>query len=66
VPFYTSTLPRAIETGAIVLPAIGAKLSAVTDESLEELGVGEADGLDLGGDRPSATKRRIGTWIPTR
>ncbi len=43
--FYTSTLPRAIETGAIVLPAIGAKLSAVTDESLEELGVGEADGL---------------------
>jgi probable phosphoglycerate mutase len=42
---YTSTLPRAIETGAIVQPAIGAKLAAVTDESLGELGVGEADGL---------------------
>lgn len=43
--FYTSTLPRAIETGAIVLPAIGAKLSAVAEESLGELGVGGADGL---------------------
>lgn len=43
--FYTSTLPRAIETGDIVRPAIGATLSAVADESLSELGVGEADGL---------------------
>jgi probable phosphoglycerate mutase len=42
---YTSTLPRAIETGAIVLPAVGVKLTAVADESLGELGVGEADGL---------------------
>ena len=43
--FYTSTLPRAIETGAIILPAIGAKLVAVADESLGELAVGEVDGL---------------------
>lgn len=43
--FYTSTLPRAIETGAIVMPAIGAKLTAIADESLGELGVGDADGL---------------------
>jgi len=42
---YTSTLPRAIETGAIVFPAINPALEAVTDESLCELGVGEADGL---------------------
>jgi len=43
--FYTSTLPRAIETGAIVFPAINPDLVAVADESLSELGVGEADGL---------------------
>lgn len=43
--FYTSTLPRAIETGALVFPAINPKLEVVTDESLCELGVGEADGL---------------------
>jgi broad specificity phosphatase PhoE len=43
--FYTSTLPRAIETGAIVRPAINESLVAVQDESLCELGVGEADGL---------------------
>lgn len=43
--FYTSTLPRAIETGEIVFRAINAELPAVTDESLCELGVGEADGL---------------------
>jgi probable phosphoglycerate mutase len=42
---YTSTLPRSIETGAMVLPAIGAKLTAVADGSLGEFGVGEADGL---------------------
>ncbi|HEV3187043.1 MAG TPA: histidine phosphatase family protein [Acidimicrobiales bacterium] len=43
--FYTSTLPRAIETGAIVRPAINEDLIAVEDEALCELGVGEADGM---------------------
>jgi len=43
--FYTSTLPRAIETGAIVFPAINARLTPTQDEALCELGVGEADGL---------------------
>jgi broad specificity phosphatase PhoE len=43
--FYTSTLPRAIETGEIVFPAINPDLVAVQDESLCELSVGEADGL---------------------
>ncbi len=43
--FYTSTLPRAIETGDIVFPAINARLKPVADEDLGELGVGEADGL---------------------
>ncbi len=43
--FYTSTLPRAIETGEIIRPALGVDLTPVTDESLCELNVGEADGL---------------------
>lgn len=43
--FYTSTLPRAIQTGEIVFPAINPDLVAVRDESLCELSVGEADGL---------------------
>jgi probable phosphoglycerate mutase len=43
--FYTSTLPRAIETGEYVLPVINPDLVAVRDESLCELSVGEADGL---------------------
>jgi len=43
--FYTSTLPRAIETGAIVFPSINRALKPVTDELLCELNVGEADGL---------------------
>jgi len=43
--FYTSTLPRAIETGEIVFRAINRELLPVADESLGELGVGEADGL---------------------
>ncbi len=42
---YTSTLPRAIETGAIVRTAINPELVAVADDSLCELGVGEADGM---------------------
>ncbi len=43
--FYTSTLPRAIETGEIVFPVINPELVAVRDEALCELSVGEADGL---------------------
>ncbi len=43
--FYTSTLPRAIETGEIVFPAINPDLVAVRDEALCELSVGEADGM---------------------
>ena len=43
--FYTSTLPRAIETGDIVFPAINPDLVATRHEDLGELRVGEADGL---------------------
>jgi broad specificity phosphatase PhoE len=43
--FYTSTLPRAIETGEYVFPVINPELVAIRDESLCELSVGEADGL---------------------
>lgn len=43
--FYTSTFPRAIETGEYVFPAINSDLVPVRDESLCELSVGEADGL---------------------
>jgi len=43
--FYTSTLPRAIETGSIVFPAINPALAPLRDEQLCELGVGEADGM---------------------
>lgn len=46
--FYTSTLPRAIQTGEIVFPAINPDLVAVRDEALCELSVGEADGLTWG------------------
>jgi probable phosphoglycerate mutase len=42
---YTSTLPRAIETAAIIAPFVGADLVPVADPTLCELGVGEADGL---------------------
>ena len=42
---YTSTLPRAIETGEYVFPVINPELFAIRDESLCELSVGEADGL---------------------
>ncbi len=42
---YTSTLPRAIETGGIVAPAIAPALVARARANLEELRVGEADGL---------------------
>jgi 2,3-bisphosphoglycerate-dependent phosphoglycerate mutase len=43
--FYTSTLPRAIQTGALVFPAINPALAIAQEASLCELGVGEADGL---------------------
>ena len=42
---YTSTLPRAIETGDFVFPAINKNIVPVADEDLGELRVGEADGL---------------------
>jgi probable phosphoglycerate mutase len=43
--FYTSTLPRAIETGEIVFGALDGSKKVLREESLCELGVGEADGL---------------------
>jgi broad specificity phosphatase PhoE len=43
--FYTSTLPRAIETGDIVFAAIDPDLVPLRDEDLGELRVGDADGL---------------------
>ncbi len=43
--FYTSTLPRAIETGAIVAAALPKDLVVVADEALCEISVGEGDGL---------------------
>jgi 2,3-bisphosphoglycerate-dependent phosphoglycerate mutase len=46
--FYTSTLPRAIETGEIVFPAINESLVPIQEEDLGELRVGEADGLPWG------------------
>ncbi|MGB7103823.1 MAG: histidine phosphatase family protein [Acidimicrobiales bacterium] len=43
--FYTSTLPRAMQTGEIVFPAINPALVPTQDAALGELAVGEADGL---------------------
>ena len=43
--FYTSTLPRAIETGEIVARSLPSSLVAVADESLCEIDVGAGDGL---------------------
>jgi broad specificity phosphatase PhoE len=43
--FYTSMLPRAIETGEIVFAAINPDLVPRRDEDLGELRVGVADGL---------------------
>jgi broad specificity phosphatase PhoE len=42
---YTSTLPRAVETGDIVFRAIDPDLVPLRDEDLGELRVGEADAL---------------------
>jgi broad specificity phosphatase PhoE len=44
--FYTSTLPRAIETGNIVFRAINPDLVPHRDDDLGELRVGEADALN--------------------
>jgi 2,3-bisphosphoglycerate-dependent phosphoglycerate mutase len=43
--FYTSMLPRAIETGSIVFGVINPDLEARREEDLGELRVGVADGL---------------------
>jgi len=43
--FYTSTMPRAIETGKIVAAGLPAHLVAVQDAAICELSVGEGDGL---------------------
>lgn len=43
--FYTSTLPRAIETGAIIATALRSDLVVVADVSLCEINVGDGDGL---------------------
>ncbi len=48
VALYTSTLPRAVETGEIVFPAINEELTPTALEDLGELRVGEADGLTWG------------------
>jgi probable phosphoglycerate mutase len=42
--FYTSALPRAIETGAMLRAALP-KLEPVVDASFNEISVGEGDGL---------------------
>jgi broad specificity phosphatase PhoE len=42
--FYTSTMPRAIQTGEIIAEALPA-LAVVADEALCEISVGEGDGL---------------------
>jgi probable phosphoglycerate mutase len=43
--FYTSALPRAIETGEVIRPALPQHLDPVVDETLNEISVGEGDGL---------------------
>jgi 2,3-bisphosphoglycerate-dependent phosphoglycerate mutase len=43
--FYTSALPRAIETGEILRPALSKDLVPVVDAALNEISVGEGDGL---------------------
>jgi probable phosphoglycerate mutase len=45
VALYTSTLPRAIQTAAIIAPGLPAGLVAVQEEDLCELQPGEADGM---------------------
>jgi len=43
--FYTSALPRAIETGQMLRAALPAHLAPVIDPTLNEIDVGEGDGL---------------------
>jgi probable phosphoglycerate mutase len=45
VALYTSSLPRAIETGAIIAPALAEGIVARVDDELSELRPGEADGM---------------------
>ena len=42
---YTSTLPRAVQTGAIVRTALPPGLEPVADDALCEISVGDGDGL---------------------
>lgn len=57
--FYTSTLPRAVQTGAIVFPSIDPDLEPIADESLCELSVGDADALSW----PEVVARfELGDW----
>jgi len=42
---YSSVLPRALETAAVIAPAVGAGAGAVADCDLCELHPGDADGL---------------------
>jgi probable phosphoglycerate mutase len=43
--FYTSALPRAIETGEILRSGLPKVLTPVVDAGLNEISVGEGDGL---------------------
>jgi 2,3-bisphosphoglycerate-dependent phosphoglycerate mutase len=43
--FYTSVLPRARETAALLAPVLSANLALATLENVDELRVGEGDGL---------------------
>ncbi len=43
--FYTSALPRAIETGAMLRVALPKQLTPIEDADLNEISVGEGDGL---------------------
>jgi len=61
--FYTSALPRAIQTGEILSAALPKTLEAVVDAALNEISVGEGDGLPWPS-TSSATVHRTGTSIP--
>jgi 2,3-bisphosphoglycerate-dependent phosphoglycerate mutase len=43
--FYTSALPRAIETGEILRAGLPSALEPIVDAALNEISVGEGDGL---------------------
>ncbi len=46
--FYTSTMPRAIETGEIIASGLPEGLTPIRDPEICELSVGEGDGLSWG------------------